>query len=111
MTTIEIPSPSQTGRIGVAGGSAEWSILSAIVVSDDGVCGKFEQVRMQGRNSRGNFTKGAYFRIPAAEAVELAVALINVAVESKPSLKGEVFSALMRIAANADPDVQHVDKE
>lgn len=36
---------------------------------------------------------------------------IGVAVDSKPSLKGEVFSALMRIATNADPDVQHVDKE
>jgi hypothetical protein len=60
---------------------------------------------MQGRNSRGKLTKGAWMRIPADEAVELAVAIINVAVDSKPSLKGEVFSALMRIAANADPDV------
>lgn len=111
MTTIEVPSPSQTGRMGVAGGSTEGIILSAIVVSDDGRRGHFEQVRMQGKNSRGKLTKGAWMRIPAAEAVELAVALINVAVESKPSIKGEVFSALMRIAANADPDVQHVDKE
>ncbi len=105
MTTIEVPSPSQTGRMGVAGGSVEGIILSAIVVSDDGLRGKFEQVRMQGKNSRGKLTKGAYFRIPAAEAVELAVALINVAVDSKPSLRGEVFEALMRIAAKADPDV------
>ena len=91
--------------MGVAGGSVEGIILSAIVVSDDGLRGNFEQVRMQGKNSRGKLTKGAYFRIPAAEAVELAVALINVAVDSKPSLRGEVFEALMRIAAKADPDV------
>ena len=91
--------------MGVAGGSVEGIILSAIVVSDDGLRGKFEQVRMQGKNSRGKLTKGAWLRIPAAEAVELAVALINVAVDSKPSLRGEVFAALMRIAANADPDV------
>ena len=105
MTTIEIPSPSGSGRIGVAGGSSEGVILSALVVSDDGLRGRFEQVRIQGKNSLGKVTKGAYFRIPAAEAVELAVALINVAVDSKPSLKGEVFAALMRIAAQADPDV------
>lgn len=105
MTTIEIPSPSNSGRMGVAGGSVEGVILSAIIVSDDGKRGHFEQVRIQGKNSRGRITKGAYFRIPAAEAVELAVALINVAVESKPNLKGEVFAALMRIAAQADPDV------
>lgn len=60
---------------------------------------------MQGRNSRGKLTKGAWMRIPADEAVELAVAIINVAVDAKPSLRGEVFEALMRIAANADPDV------
>lgn len=105
MSSIEIQSPSQTGRIGVAGSSTEGIILSAIVVSDDGRKGAFEQVRMQGRNSRGKLTKGAWMRVPAAEAVELAVAIINVAVDSKPSLKGEVFAALMRIAANADPDV------
>lgn len=46
MTTIEVPSPSQSGRMGVAGGSTEGIILSAIVVSDDGLRGKFEQVRM-----------------------------------------------------------------
>ena len=111
MTTIEVKSPSGSGRIGVAGGNHEGIILTGLVVSDDGRRGAFEQVRIQGKNSRDKITKGAYFRIPAAEAVELAVALINVAVESKPSIKGEVFSALMRIAANADPDVQHVDKE
>lgn len=106
MSSIEIQSPSQTGRMGVAGGgSTEGIILSAIVVSDDGRRGIFEQVRMQGRNSRGKLTKGAWMRVPAAEAVELAVAIINVAVDSKPSLKGEVFAALMRTAANADPDV------
>lgn len=33
-------------------------------------------------------------------SVELAVA-----VESKPSIKGEVFAALMRFAGMADPDV------
>lgn len=40
-------------------------------------------------------------------AVELAVALINVAVEAKPTVRGEAFAALMRIAAvaNAEPDV------
>lgn len=91
--------------MGVAGGSTEGIILSAIVVSDDGRKGAFEQVRMQGRNSRGRLTKGAWMRVPAADAVELAVAIINVAVDSKPSLRGEVFEALMRIAANADPDV------
>ena len=107
MSSIEIQSPSQTGRIGVAGGNAEGVILSGLVVSDDGRRGAFEQVRIQGRNSTGKITKGAYFRIPAAEAVELAVAIINVAVDSKPSLKGEVFAALMRIAAvaNAEQDV------
>ena len=105
MNAIEVKSPSGSGRIGVAGGSSEGIILSAIVVSDDGRRGAFEQVRIQGRNSTGRITKGAYFRIPAAEAVELAVALINVAVDSKPSLRGEVFEALMRIAAKADPDV------
>lgn len=105
MMTIEVKSPSGSGRIGVAGGSSEGVILSAIVVSDDGRRGTFEQVRIQGKNSRDKITKGAYFRIPADEAVELAVAIINVAVDSKPSLKGEVFAALMRIAANADPDV------
>ena len=105
MSSIEVHSPSQTGRMGIAGSSTEGIILSAIVVSDDGRKGAFEQVRMQGRNSRGKLTKGAWMRIPADEAVELAVAIINVAVDSKPSLKGEVFAALMRIAANADPDV------
>lgn len=105
MTTIEVPSPSQSGRMGVAGGSTEGIILSAIVVSDDGRKGAFEQVRMQGKNSRGKLTKGAWMRIPAAEAVELAVALVTVAVDSKPSLKGEVFAALMRFAGMADPDV------
>ena len=91
--------------MGVAWRSTEGIILSAIVVSDDGRKGAFEQVLMQGRNSRGKLTKGAWMRIPADEAVELAVAIINVAVDSKPSLRGEVFEALMRIAANADPDV------
>ena len=105
MTTITVPSPSSTGRIGVAGGSGEGIILSALVVSDDGKRGHFEQVRIQGMNSKNRVTKGAYFRIPAAEAVELAVALVTVAVECKPSLKGEVFAALMRFAGMADPDV------
>ena len=105
MTTIEVPSPSQSGRMGVAGSSTEGIILSGLVVSDDGRRGVFELVRIQGRNSTGMITTGAYFRIPAAEAVELAVALINVAVDAKPSMKGEVFAALMRIAAQADPDV------
>ena len=107
MSTIEIQSPSQTGRMGVAGGSTEGIILSAVVVSDDGKRGSFEQVRMQGKNSRGKLTKGAWMRIPADEAVELAVALINVAVEAKPTVRGEAFAALMRIAtvAKAEPDV------
>ncbi len=105
MTTIEVKSPSNSGRIGVAYSNSEGIILSGLVVSDDGRRGAFEQVRIQGRNSTGKITKGAYFRIPAAEAVELAVAIINVAVEVKPSIKGEVFEALMRIATNADPDV------
>ena len=107
MSTIEVQSPSQTGRIGVAGGNAGGIILSGLVVSDDGRRGAFEQVRIQGRNSTGRITKGVYFRIPAAEAVELAVALINVAVEAKPTVRGEAFAALMRIAtvANAEPDV------
>lgn len=30
---------------------------------------------------------------------------VTVAVESKPSIKGEVFAALMRFAGMADPDV------
>lgn len=111
MMTIEVKSPSGSGRIGVAGGRSEGVILSAIVVSDDGRRGAFEQVRIQGKNSRDKITKGAYFRIPADEAVELAVAIIKVSVASKPSLKNEVFEALMKIAAAANPDVQHVDKE
>lgn len=105
MSSIEIQSPSQSGRMGVAVGSSVGITLSAVVVSDDGIRGAFEQVRMQGKNSHGKLTKGAWMRIPAAEAVELAVALVTVAVESKPSIKGEVFAALMRFAGMADPDV------
>lgn len=105
MTTIEIPSPSQTGRMGSLAAALRGSSSRRSSSATTRLRGKFEQVRMQGKNSRGKLTKGAWMRIPAAEAVELAVALINVAVESKPSIKGEMFSALMRIAANADPDV------
>ena len=102
---IEVKSPSKTGRIGVAGGDSDGVILSALVVSIAAARGAFEQVRIQGKNSRGNLTQGAYFCIPASEAVELAVAIISVAAWVKPSIKGEVFAALMRIAASADPDV------
>ena len=42
MMRVEIPSPSNTGRIGVAGGSGG-VILSAIIVEDDGVAA-LEQV-------------------------------------------------------------------
>jgi len=94
--------PSGVGRAGCPGNGK--INLSAASISENGRSGAFEIVRVQWWNSKGRPTSGAYLDLPATDMVELAVAILDVAVQVKPDLKNDLFGALTRIAALCQTD-------
>jgi hypothetical protein len=94
---VRVPLPSLSGRMGVRSGKP--IILSEVVVRDSGLTGGLKQVRIQGVNSKGRATVGAWFDLPALDMVDLFVAVVQVAVEVDPKLKDELLPAITRIAA------------
>lgn len=94
--------PSGVGRAGVPGGGK--IILSQAEVTEGGKTGALPLVRIQWWNSKGRPTQGAWLDLPAMDMVELAVALLDVAVQVKPELKNDLFGALTRIAALCKTD-------
>ena len=94
---VRIPLPSLSGRMGVRLGNP--IILSEVLVGEAGLSGAFKQVRIQGVNSKGRATQGAWFDLPALDMVDLLVAVVQVAVDVDPKLKGDLLPAITRIAA------------
>lgn len=94
---VRVPLSSLTGRMGLRSGKP--IILSELVVGEAGLNGGFRQVRINGINSKGRATVGAWFDLPALDMVDLLVAVVQVAVDVDPKLKGDLLPAITRIAA------------